>query len=150
MKHLQKLEQLQDSPIDPVGHLVRHRSKEGPAFTAESSSDDVVDVMEPTCAQKKHMPSINTIEPTSDPESVSIVGPSCHQHSEDEDISLLKPPAKCQCVDDDMVGENSQLQKLLKEGCEIKEIYKETIKVQMEQTAAQLKVAEQLTEALAK
>ncbi|KAF8584133.1 hypothetical protein K439DRAFT_1616923 [Ramaria rubella] len=150
MKHLEKLEQLQDSPIDPVGHLVRRRSKEGPAFTAESSSDDVVDVMEPTCAQKKHVPSIDTIEPTSDPESVSIVGPSRRQRSKDKDILLLEPPAKCQHVDDDMVGENSQLQKLLEEVHKIKEIYKETIKVQMEQTAAQLKVAEQLTEALTK
>ncbi|KAF8579160.1 hypothetical protein K439DRAFT_1620719 [Ramaria rubella] len=136
MKHLEKLEQLQVTLCAAEARKVQHY--------------DVVDVMEPTCAQKKHVPSIDTIEPTSDPESVSIVGPSRRQCSEDEDILLLEPPAKCQRVDDDMVGENSQLQKLLEEVCEIKEIYKETIKVQMEQTAAQLKVAEQLTEALAK
>ncbi|KAF8585388.1 hypothetical protein K439DRAFT_1615929 [Ramaria rubella] len=123
-----------DDPVRNYASTMKHLEKlEQLQSTAESSSDDV-----------------DTIEPTSDPESVSIVGPSHRQRSEDKDISLLEPPAKCQCVGDDMVGENSQLQKLLEEVCKIKEIYKATIKVQMEQTAAQLKVAEQLTEALTK
>ncbi|KAF8582418.1 hypothetical protein K439DRAFT_1618306 [Ramaria rubella] len=146
-KHLERLEHIQDLPIDPlVGLQKKGRSS---ISIAEPSSDDV-NVVEPTCTQKKHEPSIDTIEPSSDPENLFIVGPSRHPCSEDEDISLLECPPKCQHVDNDVVGDNRQLQKLLEEVREIKEIYKETIKVQMEQTAAQLKVAEQLAEALAK
>ncbi|KAF8592559.1 hypothetical protein K439DRAFT_1610339 [Ramaria rubella] len=109
MKHLEKLEQRQWVTLCATeARKIQHY--------------DVVDVMEPTCAQKKHAPSIDTIEPTLDPESVSIVGPSCHQCSKDKDISLLEPPAKRQHVDNDMVGENSQLQKLLEEVRKIKDI----------------------------